>query len=230
MFEIETHKEFKDKGYFIFDTVFSKTELNELRNLLKVTDGTYAIRQLLEKYPKVNTFLFRNDTFKKMYDSFCGSDYFISKAIYFNKPAKSNWFVSYHQDVSISAKKRIVSKDYTQWTNKQGQLGVIPPIDVLESTITFRIHLDDTNHENGALKVLPKSHTEGLVRIDENFDENNYENEFVCKVKEGGVMLMKPLLLHASDKSISEKDRAVIHIEFCNKEIPTQWLEKKEVV
>ncbi|CAM1372380.1 phytanoyl-CoA dioxygenase family protein [Tenacibaculum xiamenense] len=230
MFVTELHNEFNDKGYFISENIFSKTEVNELKNCLKVNSGTYAIRQLLEKRPEISTLLFRNAKFKELYDSVCGSDYFISKAIYFNKPAKSNWFVSYHQDLSISAKKRIVSEEYTQWTNKQGQLGVIPPIDVLESTITFRLHLDDTNDDNGALKVLPKSHTKGLVRIDEDFDQDNYEKEFVCKVKSGGVMLMKPLLLHASDKSISDKDRAVIHIEFCNKEIPPQWLEKKQVV
>jgi len=43
-------------------------------------------------------------------------------------------------------------------------------------------------------------------------------------------MLMKPLLLHASQKSISENDRRVIHLEFSNQEIPMEWLEKKEII
>lgn len=42
-------------------------------------------------------------------------------------------------------------------------------------------------------------------------------------------MLMKPLLLHSSQKSISENDRRVIHIEFCNQEIPMEWLEKRKI-
>ena len=50
-----------------------------------------------------------------------------------------------------------------------------------------------------------------------------------CVVNKGGVMLMNPLLMHASSKSISEKDRRVIHLEFCNQEIPMGWLEKKTV-
>ena len=42
-------------------------------------------------------------------------------------------------------------------------------------------------------------------------------------------MLMKPLLLHASSKSISEYDRRVIHLEFSKQEIPMGWLEKKNI-
>ena len=42
-------------------------------------------------------------------------------------------------------------------------------------------------------------------------------------------MLMKPLLLHSSNKSISQNDRRVIHLEFCNKDIPMEWLEKKVI-
>jgi len=51
----------------------------------------------------------------------------------------------------------------------------------------------------------------------------------VCNIETGGVMLMKPLILHASHRSISENDRRVIHVEFCNKEIPMKWLEKRRI-
>ncbi|HEY0029114.1 MAG TPA: hypothetical protein VGC65_00035 [Bacteroidia bacterium] len=46
--------------------------------------------------------------------------------------------------------------------------------------------------------------------------------------REGGLMIMKPLLLHSSGQSSSNKRRRVIHIEFANKELPfdLQWSEK----
>jgi len=91
-----------------------------------------------------------------------GKDYFLVKSIYFNKPGQSNWFVSYHQDLSISVDKKIAYADYTHWTIKENQFSVQPPVEVLENNFTIRIHLDDTNESNGALKVIPGSHLNGI--------------------------------------------------------------------
>jgi len=40
-------------------------------------------------------------------------------------------------------------------------------------------------------------------------------------------MVMKPLLLHSSNRTTNEKRRRVIHIEFCNKALPEglEWAE-----
>jgi len=231
MNSINQNKEALHKnGYLITKSVFKDKELEELINLLKTSEKNYAVRQLITKEPKNQKIIFQNEKFKELYNSVCTKDYFLSKAIFFNKPRKSNWFVSYHQDLSISAKEKVKVKDYTNWTNKNGQLGVIPPKEILERTITIRIHLDKTDETNGALRVIPNSHTKGIIRIDTSFNKNDFGKEVLCKVDKGAIMLMKPLLLHASSKSISEFDRRVIHLEFCNKEIPMQWLEKREVV
>jgi ectoine hydroxylase-related dioxygenase (phytanoyl-CoA dioxygenase family) len=37
-------------------------------------------------------------------------------------------------------------------------------LDILENIYTIRIHLDDTDENNGALKVVPKSHAKGIYR------------------------------------------------------------------
>ncbi len=44
-------------------------------------------------------------------------------------------------------------------------------------------------------------------------------------------MLMKPLTLHASSKTINKKQRRVIHLEFCNQllETPLEWLEYQTI-
>jgi ectoine hydroxylase-related dioxygenase (phytanoyl-CoA dioxygenase family) len=230
MNSLKTYKEeLIENGFSITKPIFSSDEIEQLLGLIGNSDKTYAKRQLINKTPEIKDIIFNNYNFSKLYHSICDSGYFLSKAIFFNKPKMSNWFVSYHQDISISASKKIPTEGFSKWTNKDGQLGVIPPQNILENTITFRLHLDHTDNTNGALKVIKGSHKNGLIRIDENFKKGNLEEQ-LCNVEKGAIMLMQPLLLHASDKSTSEFDRRVIHLEFCNKEIPMGWLEKKQVV
>ncbi len=230
MSSLKTHKkELIENGFSITRSIFNSNEIEQLLELIGDSGETYAKRQLINKSPKIKDIIFNNPNFNKLYHSICDRSYFLSKAIYFNKPKMSNWFVNYHQDISISALKKIPFDGFSKWTSKDGQLGVIPPQNVLENTITFRLHLDKTDETNGALKVIKSSHKKGLIRIDENFKKTNLE-EKLCKVDKGAVMLMKPLLLHASEKSVSKYDRRVIHLEFCNEEIPMGWLEKKLVI
>ena len=231
MNEFNQHKEaLLNKGFSITESLFNDEELSELLSLIENSENNYAIRQLVVKVPKVQEIIFKNKEFKQLYNSVCTEDYFLSKAIFFNKPSKSNWFVSHHQDISISVKEKKEEEGYVSWTNKNGQLGVVPPKKILENTITVRIHLDKTDVSNGALKVIPSSHKKGIIRIDEKFNKNDFGEEVLCEVEKGGIMLMKPLLLHASSKSISEFDRRVIHLEFCNQKIPMGWLEGRKVV
>lgn len=226
----KTHtRQLEEQGFAITNPIFSDEELSLLINEVDDSSKTHAIRQLINQKPKIQQLIFGNQNFRALFNSVCDETYFLTKAIYFNKPSKSNWFVSYHQDLSVSVVEKVEAENYISWTNKNGQLGVIPPVDILENTITFRIHLDETDYTNGALKIISNSHKNGIIRVDENFDKNNFGKEVLRNVEKGGVMLMKPLLLHSSQKSISENDRRVIHLEFCNKEIPMKWLEKRTI-
>ena len=96
----------------------------------------------------------------------------------------------------------------------------------MQQNFTIRIHLDDTDETNGALKVIPGSHTKGVYRA-ETIDWKT-EKEAFCKVNKGGIMLMRPSLLHASNRSTGNMRRRVVHIEFGKMELPTplQWAEK----
>ncbi|WP_460562322.1 phytanoyl-CoA dioxygenase family protein [Ferruginibacter profundus] len=165
---------------------------------------------------------------KKLTDliaEYFGSDFFVVKSIYFDKPAASNWFVSYHQDLTISVDAKPAVDGFGPWTVKQDQFAVQPPVKILEDNFTIRIHLDDTNENNGALKVIPQSHRKGICRP-ETIDWKT-EKENICKVKRGGIMIMKPLLLHSSGRTINNKKRRVIHIECSNSKLPAglNWSE-----
>lgn len=231
--------DFKSQGYSIIRDIYSNDEISSIiesiqnhktdnKNTID-TNSLYAIRQLINYKPEIKNIVF-NNRLKIVLNKLFSSDYFLTKAIYFDKPPLSNWFVSYHQDLSISVDKKSITEGYKNWTFKNGQYGVQPPVNILENTVTVRIHLDDTTKENGALRVIPKSHIKGVIRIDsENF---NIKDEKICELNKGDIMLMKPLLLHASSKTTNKKRRRVIHLEFNDSTLhePLEWLEYQTIV
>ncbi len=176
-----------------------------------------------KKSPETLPYIF-NQSLKDIIKSTFGEGYFITKSIYFDKPEKSNWFVAYHQDLTISVDKKIEIEDFENWTVKKNQFAVQPPKGILENNFTIRIHLDNTTKDNGALKVINNSHSKGVFRV-ENLQT---ENETICEVEKGGIMIMKPLLFHASNKTTNNERRRVIHIEFSNQQLPDglDWSEK----
>ena len=105
------------------------------------TKDLFAICQLLKNIPELTELVF-NRKLTELISELSESDcYFLTKAIYFDKPSASNWFVAYHQDLSISVDKRADVEGCVNWTFKKGQYGVQPPIEILQDTITIRIHL-----------------------------------------------------------------------------------------
>ena len=231
-------QEIASEGFAIFENIYTKKEVNKLISTIeKVTNynsgkstfrkskDIFAIRQFLNETPETLQLIF-NESLKEIIKTNFGENYFITKSIYFDKPEMSNWFVAYHQDLTISVNKKIEIENFENWTIKQNQFAVQPPKSILESNFTIRIHLDKTTKKNGALKVINKSHEKGIYRI-ENI-EINTETESYCEVESGGVMIMKPLLFHASNKTTNNERRRVIHIEFSNQELPNElkWSER----
>ena len=215
------------EGYAIIDHVFSSAQADAIARLIERADASrsafrktadlFAIRQVLKEIPEVHPLVF-TASLRAVIRSVFGAGYHVAKSIYFDKPAASNWFVSYHQDLTISVKEKAELAGFGPWTKKQDQYAVQPPQGMLEQNFTIRIHLDDTNADNGALRVVPGSHKKGIYRP-ETIDWNT-EKERLCPVLKGGVMIMRPLLLHASSRTTNDQRRRVIHIEFSNQALP----------
>lgn len=213
-------------GFTIIENVFTDGEINNIISTInsadqgnssfRKTDDLFAIRTFLKTIPETNQIIWNKNILKIIHQLF-GEGYFVVKSIYFDKPPQSNWFVAWHQDLTISVDKKIDASGFGLWTVKQGQIAVQPPTSILENIYTIRIHLDDCDETNGALKVIRGSHNNGIVRTE---SVTNVSNEALCNVKKGGIMIMRPLLLHSSSRSISDKQRRVIHIEFANMELP----------
>jgi len=155
---------------------------------------------------------------------------FLTKAIYFDKSPDANWYVTWHQDTIINVKAKADVEGFSGWTTKEGVYGVCPPEEVLKDTVTIRIHLDDTNDQNGALKIIPGSHNKKLSDSEIQLITKN-SIPFVCDVEMCGIHIMKPLLLHASSKATSQKHRRVLHLEFNTVELPIglEWAENQMI-
>ena len=227
-----------EDGFLIINTIYTTNEVEKIINyienldsnnpIFRKTDDIFAIRQFIKEFSQIKEIVF-NENLKEIILNIGGKNCFVIKSIYFDKPEKSNWFVSYHQDLTISVNKKEMIDGFNFWTNKHNQFTVQPTLDILENIFTIRIHLDDTNEENGALKIIEKSHLNSVCRI-ENMDIN-MEIETFCNVNSGGIMVMKPLLFHSSMRTTNNKKRRVIHIEFSNKKLPNKinWSEYSKI-
>jgi len=95
-----------------------------------------------------------------------------------------NWPLLFHKDINLPEYMNI--SDDTK-------------MDFLKNAIMFRLSLDSSDKETGALKVIPKSH----------IDELKIEDEVFVDTKEGEVIFFKPLLLHGSNKMKRSHQRRV---------------------
>ncbi|MDN5204563.1 WYL domain-containing protein [Fulvivirgaceae bacterium BMA10] len=231
----EIIKQVQRKGHATLEHVFKEKEIAAITGKINAylskqnqnaENRPIAIRQLLSKLPELKPLLFNS----KMYvliKSGLGKNYFLSKAIYFDKPAKSNWYVTSHQDITINVQKKLNVDGFTGWTKKDDTVSVCPPLEYLRKTVTFRLHLDPATKDNGALQVIPNSHHKVLNDEEIQFTKEKLKT-VTCEMPTGGVHFMKPLTIHSSQKTINQKSRKVIHLEFCCLELPEEleWAEK----
>lgn len=137
--------------------------------------------------------------------------------------------MAYHQDLTISVDRKVETNNFGPWTVKQNQFAVQPALSILENIYTIRIHLDETNQDNGVLKIIPNSHSKQIYRPE--IIDWDTETEAICNVNKGGIMIMKPLLLHSSGRTVNNSRRRVIHIEFSSAQLPEplQWAERMDI-
>jgi hypothetical protein len=68
------------------------------------------------------------------------SAYQLVRAIIFNKPPETNWFVRWHQDKMIAVSEYLAEIG-SPWGLKDGVHHVQPPLAVLASMVTIRVLL-----------------------------------------------------------------------------------------
>jgi predicted DNA-binding transcriptional regulator YafY len=227
-------KKMQHKGFAILRYVYTRKEVNVMKGILdqfikkNLSTEAFSIRRLLMEIPELKDHVVNNNlrTILKRIDP----SLYLTKAIFFDKTPEGNWFVTWHQDITINVKSKTDAAGFNGWSKKGGFYSVCPPETILKNTITVRVHLDDTDEANGALRVIPGSQNKKLSDEEIQLISQN-SIPFSCNVESCGIQIMKPLLLHSSSKSINQKHRKVIHLEFNSIDLQNglEWAEYVEI-
>jgi len=136
------------------------------------------------------------------------------RATLFDKSPRANWLVVWHQDTALPLQERRNTSGWGPWSVKDGITYAHAPVTALSQVLALRVHLDDSNADNGPLRVLPGSHVKGVLSDDDIEQLVRVTPASDCLVPQGGVLVMSPLIVHASSKAQSDRPRRVIHIEY----------------
>lgn len=142
------------------------------------------------------------------------------RALLFDKRDTANWALGWHQDRTIEVAERVDVPGYGPWTVKQGRLHVAPPIDLVETMVTVRLHLDPVGPHNAPLDVAPGSHRLGFIaeeRIAEVVARCGIET---CLAAAGSVWFYATPILHASARSTPGSRRRVLQLDYAAIDLP----------
>ncbi|HEU4711096.1 MAG TPA: phytanoyl-CoA dioxygenase family protein [Pyrinomonadaceae bacterium] len=219
-------------GFAILEQVLEPERIDELLQQIasveNVSSHRAGIRNLLNVVPSIRV-LANSDQFRSMVRQVLGVEARVVRGIYFNKHKDANWKVLWHQDVTIAVRERIDVDGYGPWSIKAGIQHVQPPVSVLHKMLSLRLHLDDTDERNGALRVFAGSHAHGRLTASDIDKWKQNQPIVVCAVKRGGLMAMKPLLVHSSQSAANPRHRRVLHLEYSAADLPAglEWFEER---
>ena len=156
---------------------------------------------------------------------FVGSGALPFRATLFDKSPHSNWLVVWHQDTALPLREKRETPGWGPWSVKDGVIYAHAPATALGHVLALRVHLDDSTADNGPLRVLPGTHKMGVFGDDAIHQLAMQVTSVDCLVPKGGVLAMRPLIIHASSKSRSEMTRRVLHIEYAASRFTEDGLE-----
>ena len=142
------------------------------------------------------------------------------RTVAFNKTPDTNWGVPWHQDRVIAVADKHEITGFDKWTNKSGVWHCEPPLHVLDEMLFVRVHLDDTDHGNGAMEIAVGSHVQGIVPAAIAADTAHRHPIESCEAKRGDVLVLKMLTLHGSKPSKASSSRRVFRIDFASTDLP----------
>jgi ectoine hydroxylase-related dioxygenase (phytanoyl-CoA dioxygenase family) len=213
---------FQNDGLEIVKAFLTRAEIEEIRADIDLENEKlrkYGIRNLEKRFASIGRL--KDDVrLLKLANDLLGRKACFVRALFFDKTLKKNWLVTWHQDRTVTLNRRHDEVDWGPWSVKDGVCHVQPPIAVLESMITFRLHLDSADDENGCLEVVPGSHNLGLLEHSAIVECVRSNSTAHCVVSAGDAVLMRPLLLHRSRKAKRPSHRRVVHLDFSCFELP----------
>jgi ectoine hydroxylase-related dioxygenase (phytanoyl-CoA dioxygenase family) len=203
------------QGFAIVEAVLDGTEVAELARTLETSDldRSRAGARHLMNHPAVSAVAadLRMVAIAKW---FLGDTAIPYKATLFDKSPARNWLVAWHQDTALPLSERREIPEWGPWSTKAGVTYALAPASALAQVVALRLHLDDSRPDNGPLRVLPGTHALGLLTESDIARLTTEISAVDCTVPAGGVIAMRPLIVHASSKADSYLPRRVLHIEY----------------
>lgn len=221
------------EGFSVISSVISASAVTNLQHAvapLLARAPSAGIRGLAGKVPSIRA-LADAEPIRVIVEQALGPQATLVRSVLFNKTDKINWQVAWHQDLSIAVRERVDAAGLGPWNMKDGVWHVQPPQAILERMLTVRVHLDDADESNGALRVVPGSHRLGRLPATEAATVAQRLGQRLCTVNAGDLLLFHPLLLHCSRKATCTRPRRIIHLEYCGAELPEPlaWAEAAQL-
>jgi hypothetical protein len=202
-------------GFYIEDQVLSPDECDSLAEVLSKpyrTGNRAGVRNLMANQAVRS--LACDARLLTQAGRFIGRRAVPYRATLFEKSGRANWLVIWHQDTVLPLESHFDSSEWGPWSSKAGVIYAHAPAWALNRVIALRIHLDASTKLNGPLRVIPGSHILGVL-AERNVITHAYDSEQIeCLAPRGGVIAMRPLLIHASSKVNGDLPRRVLHIEY----------------
>ncbi|HEX5082089.1 MAG TPA: phytanoyl-CoA dioxygenase family protein [Blastocatellia bacterium] len=205
------------RGFWIENNIISDRECDELIKAapLNLQGRSRAGARHLMSIPAIEAAA-KDDRLLRIARRALGDGAVPYRATLFDKSARANWLVAWHQDTALPLESRNDSAEWSPWSVKAGILYAHAPAWALSRILALRVHLDASTIENGPLRVIPESHLRGVLRDDEILDLARTQEKVECLVQRGGVLAMRPLLVHSSSKALGAEPRRVLHIEYAD--------------
>lgn len=205
------------QGFLVIPSLVSSNVVDTLISALSEADvrvtRSRGVRNLASKVPGVRR-LAGSSPIDSLVSEILGPGARLVRSILFDKVEGANWSLRWHQDLTVAVELRLEVAGYGPWSVKDGVHSVQPPAAVLEGMISVRLHLDDCGLDNGALQVIPGSHSSGKLSAQRRAHLIATTAPYVCEAPAGGAVVMRPLLLHSSASSRRPSHRRVAHLDF----------------
>jgi ectoine hydroxylase-related dioxygenase (phytanoyl-CoA dioxygenase family) len=147
------------------------------------------------------------------------------RAVLFDKNARNNWAVPWHQDRTIAVCERHEVAGYGPWSRKAGTWHVEPPFEITARMITLRAHLDDCDENNAPLLYVPGSHAFGKLPAASVADFARQRGHVASLAKTGDVWAYATAIVHGSEAARNPSRRRILQIDYSADELPAglQW-------